>query len=741
MRKLLVKNSLSRKFLFWVLPVTLIVFLVFSAIFVAVINRYIQTTLKNQIQKEKIYVKSVIEKSIKDLENKIRSELDLIKVVSIRPLLQRIWFEDIQRVDRDEDLVKITKECFNFADTQSSPSKSEIEDIASCFKLISNRITTRKLDEAAVLLLKNVSSAVLDDPNIYSLKIRDLKNRSLVELNQENIEKDTDKRNLKTVNETVIHESKEIGSIEVTYSVIFINKLKVEESNRYSSIQKDTDKNINDTFTYIIITRAIEVSLVVLFLIGAIWLIVYFNIILPVNSLKNEAEKISKGDLNSEVNQEYSGEIKTLSKAFERMRVSIIHQYEEIEKNTQVKTEFESIKRTVQMLAHDVRRPFSQLNCVLMLAKNNSSKISIEKYLQGVSESMAEVNLMLEELSEYSTKRVPKIEEFDISDIVVKSIESMDFGKNIKPNYKFSYHFNHLSLVLAEPLRIKRVIDNVLENALDVMGSEGDFCFSTNESEANGTISLIITNTNSTISEDHRVAIFSPFVSKKGSSGLGLAICKKIMNENQGDIYLHEVQDNSVSFALKLPRGQQLIKKYEGRYFKSSEEILLSKEKVHENKKKGKKEDIDSKLEKALALYKKDYFLENPFKILIVDDENVYISLLESHIKNSLAQKISSLYFANTIKRAKEIFSQYHPDLVIIDVDLGDKIDGFELMEVISKEKKSEYQKFCLHTNRSLFDFVDQFKKSGADLFLPKPLSKDQLLGLIIDSLRSKKEV
>lgn len=86
MRKLLVKNSLSRKFLFWVLPVTLIVFLVFSAIFVAVINRYIQTTLKNQIQKEKIYVKSGIEKSIKDLENKIRSELDLIKLVSIRPL-------------------------------------------------------------------------------------------------------------------------------------------------------------------------------------------------------------------------------------------------------------------------------------------------------------------------------------------------------------------------------------------------------------------------------------------------------------------------------------------------------------------------------------------------------------------------------------------------------------------------------------------------------------------------------
>lgn len=71
-------------------------------------------------------------------------------------------------------------------------------------------------------------------------------------------------------------------------------------------------------------------------------------------------------------------------------------------------------------------------------------------------------------------------------------------------------------------------------------------------------------------------------------------------------------------------------------------------------------------------------------KILVVEDE-VIISRYIGETLNPVGYDIK---VANSIEEAKEIFSSFLPNLVLMDVDLDDSIDGIELsLQLLEKDK------------------------------------------------------
>ncbi|MEO8957835.1 MAG: ATP-binding protein [Rudaea sp.] len=99
-----------------------------------------------------------------------------------------------------------------------------------------------------------------------------------------------------------------------------------------------------------------------------------------------------------------------------------------------------------------------------------------------------------------------------------------------------------------------RVLDNLIGNALRYTPSGGTIMLSAHRTPEN--VAIAVTDSGTGIPFSRQALIFQPFVqvgSKRGGAGLGLAICKEIVQQHGGQIRVSSVPDHGTTFTILLP--------------------------------------------------------------------------------------------------------------------------------------------------------------------------------------------
>lgn len=94
-------------------------------------------------------------------------------------------------------------------------------------------------------------------------------------------------------------------------------------------------------------------------------------------------------------------------------------------------------------------------------------------------------------------------------------------------------------MVEVDPVQIQQVILNLSKNAIEAMaGSDGDRVLSiVSKSAKDDQVQVIVSDTGPGIAHEHAASIFEPFFStKKNGTGIGLAICRSIIEAHSGRI-------------------------------------------------------------------------------------------------------------------------------------------------------------------------------------------------------------
>jgi DNA-binding response OmpR family regulator len=115
-----------------------------------------------------------------------------------------------------------------------------------------------------------------------------------------------------------------------------------------------------------------------------------------------------------------------------------------------------------------------------------------------------------------------------------------------------------------------------------------------------------------------------------------------------------------------------------------------------------------------------------PVTILVVDDSPTDLSLLLAALRPSGFRLLS----ANDGDQALETARREHPDLVLLDVILPHK-NGFQVCRQLKAEEGTRGIKVVLVTSKT--QPSDRFwgLKQGADDYLTKPFTPEQLLGVV----------
>jgi two-component system nitrogen regulation sensor histidine kinase NtrY len=102
--------------------------------------------------------------------------------------------------------------------------------------------------------------------------------------------------------------------------------------------------------------------------------------------------------------------------------------------------------------------------------------------------------------------------------------------------------------------QIRRVIINLVDNAIEATDRRGQIIVETQLDPQNGVVRVVVADDGPGIPSEEREKLFLPYYStKRRGSGLGLAIVRRIIAEHGGSI---EVGDNTPSgtrFTIELP--------------------------------------------------------------------------------------------------------------------------------------------------------------------------------------------
>jgi two-component system nitrogen regulation sensor histidine kinase NtrY len=111
-----------------------------------------------------------------------------------------------------------------------------------------------------------------------------------------------------------------------------------------------------------------------------------------------------------------------------------------------------------------------------------------------------------------------------------------------------------LPLISLDREQIKRVLMNLVDNALAAIPDTGEINLAIQGEPEAERVKIVIADTGMGIPERDKGRVFEPYFStKRGGTGLGLAIVSSIVADHQGQISIENNEPSGTRFIIELP--------------------------------------------------------------------------------------------------------------------------------------------------------------------------------------------
>jgi two-component system NtrC family sensor kinase len=173
-------------------------------------------------------------------------------------------------------------------------------------------------------------------------------------------------------------------------------------------------------------------------------------------------------------------------------------------------------------------------------------------------------------LLSFARKTDPKVRNIQINEMV-EDIVSISEQRARYGNVKINIHLEpDLPAISASPSELQQVFLNLINNAIDAIGTQGGIIDVTTRKEKNHVV-IDVADNGQGIPQSILPRIFDPFFTTKPvgkGTGLGLSICYGIIKKMGGEITLNSAVGIGTTFHIHLPapKGQEENTQVSGKY-------------------------------------------------------------------------------------------------------------------------------------------------------------------------------
>lgn len=402
----------------------------------------------------------------------------------------------------------------------------------------------------------------------------------------------------------------------------------------------------------------------------------------------------------------------------------------------------QALARMMQMMAHDVRKPFTMLKMafeVVSEAKTIDQARELSKLMMPeVLQAMNNANGLIQDVMEFSSRANLHTESVSVRKLLKQVLRDC-FATQPDADIRLSFDFSHSGQALIDEKKVVRVLSNILTNAIQAMHGTGSLVISTSDAPDRRMLRFSVMNSGSFIEETDRAHLFESFFTKdkKEGTGLGLAICKKIVTAHGGEIWVESGKDATnpkgfVTFHFTLPmctasEDTLFLPNHSSGYgqpFGGSRADRGSTT-VADQTENG--PPIAASVLKSLHDGLAGLTSRN-LRILVIDDEAPYREGLKALVAAipAISDRVEVVSHESCPRDSRQ------SDLIVMDVDMGASEDGFEATRRLRAEGSNSF--ICIHSNRILAEDLKRAVDAGADTFVPKPMTLEQMAKVIAQS-------
>lgn len=296
----------------------------------------------------------------------------------------------------------------------------------------------------------------------------------------------------------------------------------------------------------------IIVILIIILTVILVWLL-RREVILPIKRYSLIAQKVASGDLNQRIEKTSKDEIGKFGEVFNLM----VSNLRELDK---LKSEF------ISVAAHQLRTPLSAVKwAVKMVLDGDAGPVNEEQknILDQGYKSNERMIALINDLLDVSRIEAGRFEyefvEISLEDLIETSIqEFQQIAKHKSINLKYYKSERRLPKVKADSLKLKMVVENLIDNAIKYTAPGGQvevlFKYYRN------TIEVIVSDSGVGIPKDQISQLFSKFFRAKNvirmqtdGTGLGLFIAKRIVEKHGGIIWAESEEGKGTQMHFTLP--------------------------------------------------------------------------------------------------------------------------------------------------------------------------------------------
>ncbi len=197
-----------------------------------------------------------------------------------------------------------------------------------------------------------------------------------------------------------------------------------------------------------------------------------------------------------------------------------------------------SVGRLAGGVAHEIGNPIGAIiGYTEMLRDPTLPREVADDFLRRMESELERIRVTLRQLTDFSRPKAAEVAPTDVNGSVRATVELARVEKRMRNMRVVLTLDEGLMAVVADESELRQVVLNLVLNAADACGGEGEIAITTGVVE--GVPTLTVADDGPGISAENIVRIFEPFFTTKGSgkgSGVGLAICRRLVESWGGRI-------------------------------------------------------------------------------------------------------------------------------------------------------------------------------------------------------------
>ncbi len=230
--------------------------------------------------------------------------------------------------------------------------------------------------------------------------------------------------------------------------------------------------------------------------------------------------------------------------------------YNELQENRDKLLRYERLSAVGNVAArvtHEIRNPLVAIGgFARRILKKDQDGETNRNYVKIIVEEIDRLENTLTDILSFAKPALPKCDTVDLNEDIKSILKILDI-EITKSNIRTEEHFDPaLPMLWLDENQIRRVVINLIRNAIQAMPDGGTIIISTSREDQ--WVKVEIADTGVGISDEDISKLFDAFfTSKSTGSGLGLTVSAQIINNHGGTIEVQKREPQGTLFIIRLP--------------------------------------------------------------------------------------------------------------------------------------------------------------------------------------------